>query len=192
MSAMTPVDEIGQILEEGGYRRLSVPLRIAGLSFDLPAAFLGTIPSPDLILIADTAFESDERILSKVEGIARALDVVRSKRPVTAVLAGPRPRTTIIDALAKVCRVLPIGTALDAMPAATLRTWLAVLLPLSLPAPSQELADPLGQMSTNIKDLHPSVAGLIPFATQGADVVQEKFHGILREQLADAEESALE
>jgi len=192
MSAMTPVDEIAQILEEGGYRRLSVPLRIAGLSFDLPAAFLGTTPSPDLIVIADTAFESDERILSKIEGIARALDVVRSKRPVTAVLAGPRPRTPIIDALAKVCRVLPIGTALDATPAATLRTWLAVLLPLSLPAPSQELADPLGQISTNIDDLHPSVAGLIPFATQGADVVQERFHGILREQLADAEESAPE
>ena len=81
MIALTPVDRIAKVLTCAGYRRLSTPLKIAGLEFNLAAAFLGTSPSPDLILVEDIAYEEENCILRKIEGIARAMDVVQSKRP---------------------------------------------------------------------------------------------------------------
>ncbi|AZO28376.1 hypothetical protein [Mesorhizobium sp. M1B.F.Ca.ET.045.04.1.1] len=68
MSASTPIESVVEILTGSGYRRLSSPLSIAGLSFEFPAALIGENPSPDLVLVADTAFEADTRILRKVEG----------------------------------------------------------------------------------------------------------------------------
>ena len=110
MTASTPVERVAEILAGAGYRRVATPLEIAGLKFELPAVFVGSSPSPDLILVADTAFDDERRILRKTEGIARAMDVMRSKRPLTAVLVGPRPSAATIDSMSRVCRVLPIGT----------------------------------------------------------------------------------
>jgi hypothetical protein len=109
MTAATPVDRIDELLDGAGYRKLPSPLRIGGLSFSVRAAYLGTEPPPDLVLVADTAFDRPDHILRTVEGIGRALDVMQSPRPLTAILAGPKPRAEIIEALAKVCRVLPVG-----------------------------------------------------------------------------------
>ncbi|MEH2487545.1 hypothetical protein [Bradyrhizobium sp. AZCC 2230] len=74
MTASTPVERVAEILASAGYRRVATPLNIAGLKFDLPTAFVGISPSPDLILVADTAFEDEHRILKKIESIARAMD----------------------------------------------------------------------------------------------------------------------
>jgi hypothetical protein len=98
MNAPTPVDRVAEFLVAAGFRRLGTPLEIAGLKFDFPIAFVGSPPSPDLILIADTAFDNEQRILKKVESLARALDVVESKRPLTVVVAGPRPHSATLEA----------------------------------------------------------------------------------------------
>jgi len=112
MTATTPVGKIVELLTGVGYKQLATPLDIAGLKFEFPAAFLGTGSSPDLIVVCDTAFEPEERVRNKIQSIARALDVMMSRRPLTAILAGPRPGTATLDAMSKVCRVLPIGVAL--------------------------------------------------------------------------------
>src|SRR5690349_13896012 len=111
MTATTPIEEIAELLVGVGYKRIGTPLSIAGVQFELPAVFVGTGVSPDLIIVADTAFESEQRIQQKIEGVARALDVMRSRRPLTAILAGPRPRSMALDAMSRVCRVLPVGDA---------------------------------------------------------------------------------
>ena len=185
MTASTPVDRVAEILAGAGYRRVATPLEIAGLKFELPAAFVGSSPSPDLILVADTAFDDERRILRKTEGIARAMDVVRSKRPLTAVLVGPRPSSATIDSMSRVCRVLPIGTILGEDADAVLRNWLAVLMPLSLPEPSTSIADPLTEIATQLGDLLPEVSSLVDFAQRGADAVQSRLHEIISEPLAD-------
>jgi hypothetical protein len=187
----TPVDRVAEVLAGAGYRRLATPLEIAGLKFDLPAAFVGTSPSPDLIVVADTAFDEEHRILRKIEGIARAMDVVRSKRPLTAVLAGPRPSSVVLDSMSRVCRVLPIGTILDEDPDVALRNWLAVLMPLNLPEPSASIADPLTEIAGHLQGLLPEVAGLVDLAHQGADAVQARLHEIISDALA-VEESDYE
>ncbi|MPZ59139.1 MAG: hypothetical protein GEU91_22155 [Rhizobiales bacterium] len=185
MTASTPVDRVAEVLAGAGYRRVAMPLDIAGLKFDLPAAFVGASPSPDLIIVADTAFDQEQRILKKIEGIARAMDVVRSKRPLTAVLAGPRPSSAMLDSLSRVCRVLPIGTILDGDADAALRNWLAVLMPLNLPEPSTNIADPLTEIAGQLGGLDPEVAALVDFAQHGADAVQSRLHAIISEPLAD-------
>jgi hypothetical protein len=103
----TPTDRIMSALLAADYRSVS-PLELAGLSFDFPAAFMGDERSLDLILVADLAFDEPKRLLQRVESVARTLDVMRSKRPITLVLAGPKPNRDVLDAMSRVCRVLPI------------------------------------------------------------------------------------
>ena len=185
MTAPTPVDRVAEVLAGAGYRRIAMPLEIAGLRFDLPAAFVGASPSPDLVIVADTAFDQEKRILQKLEGVARAMDVVRSKRPLTAVLAGPRPSSAVLDSMSRVCRVLPIGTILEGDAEATLRNWLAVLMPLRLPEPSASIADPLTEIAQQLGGLDPEVAALVDLAPEGADAVQSRLHALISEPLAE-------
>lgn len=180
----TPMDRVASMLDDAGFRRVTTPLAIAGLKFDLPMVFIGSNPSPDLILVADTAFEPERRILQKVEGVARALDVVGSKRPLTAILAGPRPNSGVLDALSRVCRVLPIGSVSDGDPDTNLRNWLAVLLPLRLPAPSRGIADPLAEVSRNLDGLEPAVAELVDRAEGGVEAVQARLYELVAEPVA--------
>lgn len=177
----TPVDRIASMLDGAGYRRVPMPLSIAGLTFDLPMAFVGGDTSPDLILVADTAFEPEQRILKKVEGVARTLDVVGSKRPLTAVLAGPRPRSSVLDAMSRVCRVLPVGSDQDGDAEASLRNWLAVLLPLHLPEPDSGIADPISEVNRNLDGLEPKVVDLVGCAEGGAQAVRAKLYELVAE-----------
>ena len=185
MIALTPVDRIAKVLTCAGYRRLSTPLKIAGLEFNLAAAFLGTSPSPDLILVEDIAYEEENCILRKIEGIARAMDVVQSKRPLTVVLAGPRPRSTTLDAMCRVCRVLPVGTDGNEDPDKTLKNWLSVLMPLKLPEPNAGIADPMTAICEELEGLPAEVTELVELARLGADEVRTRLHEIISEPLSD-------
>lgn len=183
MTAVTPVEKVVELLVDARYRQLPIPLSIAGLTFDIPAAFVGVHPSPDLILVADTAIDTDVRILRKIEGVGRALDVARSRRPLTTILVGPRPSGPVLDAMTKVCRVLPVGTVVVSDPDEALRNWLAILLPLALPEPDQQVSDPLLELAERSKDLRTDVTDLIDLAPSGADAIQSGLHSLLVEEL---------
>lgn len=176
------------MLLEAGYRSVSTPLVIGGLKFDFSAALVGIEPSPDLILIADTAFEQEERLVSKLEGVARSLDVARSKRPLTVVIAGPRPSSANLEAMSRVCRVLPTGTVLDKDTEGSLQNWLAVLLPLRLPEAHAPIADALEQLSKLGAGLDQEVADLVNPAKQGTRAVQMQLHKIIDAAVADTNE----
>lgn len=188
MNDITPVGRITTLLLEAGYRSVSAPLVIGGLKFDFPAAMVGTETSPDLILIADTAFEQEERLVAKLEGVARALDVARSKRPLTVVVVGPRPTSANLEAMSRVCRVLPTGTVLDKDADGSLRNWLAVLLPLRLPAAHTPIADDLEQLSKLGAGLDQEVANLVVPAKQGSRAVQAQLHQIIDAAVDDVKE----
>lgn len=188
MNDITPVGRITSMLVEAGYRSVSTPLAIGGLKFDFPAALVGTEPSPDLILVADTAFEREERLVAKLEGAARALDVARSKRPLTVVIAGPRPSSPNLEIMSRVCRVLPTGTVLDKDSDDSLRNWLAVLLPLRLPEAHAPIAEALEQISKLGAGLDQEIAELVIPAKQGTRAVQIQLHKIIDAAVADANE----
>lgn len=153
MTETTPVERVARALMDAGYRRMPAPLEIAGVHFDAAAAFVGTPPSPDLVLVGDTSLQTIRDLQRIVEGVGRALDVMRSRRPLTLVLVGPRPDSKAITSLSRYARVLPVGESADAD---SLSNWLAVLLPLKLPRPveAREIdslqalhaaADPMGR-----------------------------------------------
>lgn len=132
MTATTPVERVARALEAAGFRRMPAPLQIAGITFDAPASFVGTPPSPDLVVLGDTSLQTSRDLQRTVEGVGRALDLMRSRRPLTLVVVGPRPDSKAISALSRYARVLPVGESADEK---SLANWLAVLLPLALPQP---------------------------------------------------------
>ena len=134
MTETTPVERVARALEDAKFRRMPTPLEIAGVTFDPAASFVGTPPSPDLVLVGDTTLQTSRDLQRIVEGVGRALDVMRSRRPLTLVLVGPRLNSGAITSLSRYARVLPVGESADE---ATLSNWLAVLLPLQLPQPAE-------------------------------------------------------
>jgi hypothetical protein len=187
VTSVTPVERVVEFLVAANFRRLPTPVVIAGVKFDFAAVLIGRQAMPDLVIVADMTLEKDDRVRTKIEGVARALDVVRSKRPLTAILAGPRPRTAILDAIAKVCRVLPVGTLIGADEELTLQNWLAVLTPLTLPQVSDAIADPMHDLIQGAATDDPVVSQLLTAAPQGANKVQAEFHRLVQEPLDEAE-----
>jgi hypothetical protein len=161
---------------------------VAGVKFDFDAVLVGTGSMPDLVIVIDTTIEKDERVRTKMEAVARALDVVRSKRPLTAILAGPRPRTPMLEAISKVCRVLPIGTLSGSEnDLVALKNWLAVLMPLTLPQARDVIADPMSELLERADQGEPTVIKLLAEAPHGVERVQEAFHNLVRQPLNETE-----
>jgi hypothetical protein len=187
MVAMTPVDAISAFLEGAGYRRLPSPLEIAGMKFAVTAALVGTGTLPDLIIVADTVSDTEERTRSKLEAIARALDTVKSRRPLTAVLAGPRPSASALEAISKICRVLPVGSSEPGESDATIRNWLAVLTPLNLPQGIDTIAEPMLELQRVVADDDVLANELIAASAQGKDAVETLLHQKIAEAVASSE-----
>ena len=119
-------------MDKGLFRRARKPLEIAGVTIDIADALIAGDRSLDLVLVGDNIGEdASRRLMSAVEGAARALDLVGSRRPLTLVIVGPRPSAEDLRELVRYARVLPVG---EAPSIETLRNWLAALLPLELPA----------------------------------------------------------
>ena len=184
----TILERIIGLLTTAGFRSLDTPVTIAGVKFDFDAVLVGTGSMPDLVIVVDTTIEKDEKVRTKMEAVARALDVVRSKRSLTAILAGPRPRTSALEAISKVCRVLPIGTLSGSeSDEAALKNWLAVLMPLTLPQVRDVIADPMSQLLESVDQGDPIVVELLVEAPHGVEGVEEAFHNLVRQALDEAE-----
>lgn len=175
MTIGVPVERVAEILAHAGYRRIALPLQVAGLEFDVAGAFVGVGHSADLVVIGDMAVDGERKVVQQIEGIARALDVMRSHRPLTTVIVGPRPVGKTLEALAQVGRVLPVEEALDP---AELRDQLAVLLPLELPTTLSTDRD-LGASETLAFSNHPLAEELVEASNLGEATVRDRFHAAL-------------
>lgn len=138
--ATTPIEAVAALLlQEARFRRLRKPVEIAGVTIEVADALVAGDGSLDLVLVGDNiGDEAPRRLMSAVEGAARALDLVESRRPLTLVVVGPRPTAEELRELVRYARVLPVG---DAPTNDTLRNWLAALMPLKLPAVGEARGD---------------------------------------------------
>lgn len=189
MTASTPVERVAELLVRSGYRRIASPLHVAGLEFDVAGAFVGVGYSADLVVIGDMAAEGERKVVQQIEGIARALDVMRSHRPLTTVIVGPRPVGKTLEALAQVGRILPVEEALDP---ADLRDQLAVMLPLELPATLSADHD-LGAGETLMFPDDPLAEELVEASKLGETAVRDRLHAALKavfEAADDGEEAS--
>jgi hypothetical protein len=180
-----PAERVAEILVRAGYRQIASPLHVAGLEFDVAGAFVGVGHSADLVVVGDMAAEGERKVVQQIEGIARALDVMRSQRPLTTVVVGPRPVGKTLEALAQVSRILPVEEALDP---AELRDQLAVLLPLELPASLSADRD-LGAGETLTLPDDPLAEELVEASKLGEAAVRDRFHAALNLVFATDDES---
>jgi hypothetical protein len=179
MNLGMPTDRIAQTLVGAGYDRLASPLRVATLEFDVASAFVGAGHSADLVVVVDMAAHGEQKVLQQIEGIARALDVMRSTRPLTTIVVGPRPVGKTLEALAQVGRILPVEEALDPI---ELRDQLAILLPLELPT---SLLSDYDLDANGAFDFpgDPLANQLVEASSKGEIVVRDKFHTALNSAL---------
>ncbi|TBZ57122.1 hypothetical protein [Rhizobium leguminosarum] len=140
---MSTTDRVLDILvREGGYRQLPKPFKVGSISFDFTHALVAGERANDLVIVIELKGDTvDDGVTRKVMALTRALDVMRSKRPVTAVLTSGQPRTETLQSISKVCRVLPVGAPSGPDAISVVRDWLAVLLPLTQPPAVDTLLD---------------------------------------------------
>jgi len=186
MSETTPLERVSQRLVNAQFKRVATPLTIGGLEIDAPAAFIGSPPSPDLVIVGDTLEQTPPRLQQTVEGIGRALDMMGSRRPLTLVVVGPRPTSGALTALSRFARVLPVGDAADE---ADLANWLAVLLPLPLPVFSDDrAAASLEAVIDGSRD--PIEAEFIALAVGGPEAVANRLAAYVDEPFGPFEEDS--
>jgi hypothetical protein len=187
MSVATPVAKVVEVLKAAGYRQLDLPLVVASVPFEFAAALVGTGRTPDLVVVIDTMHDRDARARQKIDGLGRAMDVARSRRPLTAVLAGPRPDDATLSAIGRVCRVLPIGTPTGADADRFLHEWLSVLLPLTLPVAGDSGATSERELTRHLPaDVPPELRAIfLEAATRGDVAVQSALRDLVVNALSD-------
>ena len=175
MTAAVPAERVAELLLSAGYRRIAPPLEVAGLTFDVAGAFVGVGHSADLVVIGDMAMDGERKVVQQIDGIARALDVMRSHRSLTTVIVGPRPIGKALESLAQVSRILAVEEATDP---ADLRDRLAILLPLELPDAFSAERDPGAGEELKLPD-NPIAAELVEASKFGEEAVRTRFHAAL-------------
>ncbi len=127
-----------------GYLHLALPFEVAGVPFAFAAAMVGPPGTLDLVVVADTVTDRNADLLREITALGRALDVVDSRRTLTAILVGPRPDAETLNDLGSTCRVLPIGIATNSDDT-EVANWLSMFVPLVIPLPSASPGDPLDE-----------------------------------------------
>jgi hypothetical protein len=184
---MTTVQRVTSILLESGYREIPKPLVIASLPFDFAATLIARERALDLIVVVDMDTENDERRLTqKIQSLARALDVMQSRRPVTLVLVGLQPSAATLETLSKTCRVLVVGVPTGESADQKLHDALAVLLPLPHLDEINALADWRTELNRQLppKEKAGLIESLLPAAERGADAVEALFAAAIRSEVS--------
>jgi hypothetical protein len=181
---MTTTQSVVDILVgEGGYRELLQPMKIGSGSFQFAHALVAGDKANDLVIVIELKSEtSDDTVVRNVLGLTRALDVLRSRRSVTAVLTSGQAAPDTIRSISRVCRVLPIGAPRGPGATEAVRDWLAALLPLRNPAAAEISID----WESDLRRRLPSetvgsyVERLIEEAPLGAEAIEAAFADEIR------------
>lgn len=191
MSMSTSVQRVVDFLKKAEFRLLPSPMVIRQSTFEFSAVMMGPGDASDIVLIADTVNAKDAEIVRRIQGVARALDLARSRNPLTAVLVGPRPQPNSLARLMQVCRVLPVGTvpSNDGKTKAHLSNWLAVLTPLDQIDTDGVIADPMAALRDRIDDLSDEVRALCDHVPGGAEAIEAGVNEMLSERLKAAWEA---
>jgi len=182
---MTTTSErvVAVLIQQGNYRKLPQPLKIGSLSFEFDHALVASERGNDLVVIMELrGGTSDEALIRKVLSLTRALDVLRSRRSVTAVLTSGPALPETVQSMSRVCRVLPIGSPSGPKAVEAVRDWLSVLLPIIQPEAVETLVDWGSDLEAEIPapTAGPFADALIAAAPLGRQVVEDCFTEAIR------------
>lgn len=174
---MTTSERVIEILVgEGGYRELPKPLKVGSLTFEFTHSLVAGNRAKDLVIVIELKGDTaDDAVIRKVLALTRALDVLESRRSVTAVLTSGQAAPKIVRSISRVCRVLTVGAPTGPNAIEAVRDWLSVLLPLREPPAVETFIDWEGdlrrRMPGNTTD--PLMDELLGAATRGKVAVEE-------------------
>lgn len=181
---MTTTERVARVLvDEGGYRELPKPLKIGSLSLDFTHAFVAGNKANDLVIVIELKSDTaDSVVVRKVQALTRALDVLRSRRSVTAILTTGQATSQTLYSISRVCRVLPVGAPTGPKADDAVRDWLAVLLPLHQPPAVENLVDWQGDIRRSLSDdeMGPFLDELMRVAPTGQSSVEDVLRGNIR------------
>lgn len=187
---MTTSESVVEILvEEGGYRELPRPLTVGSMSFEFTHALVAGERANDLVIVIELKGDTDdEAVKRKVLALTRALDVMHSKRPVTAVLTSGQASSETVRSISRVCRVLPVGAPTGPKATDAVRDWLAVLLPLARPQAVDTLLDWDSDVrkALGATGAHSVVSQLLAAAPLGKAAVEEALAAAITETVEPA------
>lgn len=185
------------LVQQGKYRELPQPLKVGSLSFEFDYALVASERANDLVIVIEVkSGTSDRALIRKVLALTRALDVLKSRRSVTAVLTSGPALPETIQSISRVCRVLPIGTPSGPGAADAVRDWLSVLLPISEPIAVEALVDWTGDLRAEIpaSATGPFADALVAASPRGKEAVQDRLARAIRiavePALAESEDDA--
>lgn len=180
MSQSGPVERVVALLTSEDYVELEQPIDVAGIPFEFDSMLISD-RSLDLIAVVDTVSTDPTSIRRQVEGLARALDLGRSRRPLTVILVGPPPGIPVTHALARVCRVLVAGTPTGTDASEELTDALAVLLSLRLPVGNGESPDSWADARIKLLAAYSDEGSIavLEASTSGAESVTEALRRML-------------
>lgn len=173
---MTTVETVFEILtKEGGYRPLGKPITVGSQTFDFTYVLVAGDKANDLVIVIElTGASKDAQVTRSVLAFTRALDVLGSKRSVTAVLTSGQADNYLVNSISRVCRVLPVGAPIGPMAEHIVREWLAVLLPLKSPPPVEHLADWKTNLEKQLEDTNEeqAIGRFVQLAEGGKEAVE--------------------
>ena len=183
MSVSMPIKRVVELLETSDYVRVPGALVVGSVTYDFAAVMVGGQRSSDLILIADgVEGPGDGELRRQVMALARGLDMIGSRRPMTLILVGPQPSELVVREIQRVCRVLLLGTPTGTDADQTIRDGLAVLMPLELNKATVVAGQPLETVRTALLDIDPQAREpYLQAAQRGSREVRTE----LRRQLAE-------
>jgi hypothetical protein len=183
---MTLVDHVQRILTSAGYRELPRPFAVGGLPFEFSSAFVARERSLDLIVVVDLSTDTEQRFVQKIRALARALDLAKSRRPLTAVLVGAECDEGTVESLSPVCRVLPIGAPAESVVEQVIRDWLAVLLPLPELEELSGIADWETELAAQLPSEISSLDEYKAAANRSAEAVEAELASLIKSQVTPA------
>ncbi|WP_439401043.1 hypothetical protein ACNJYA_27795 [Bradyrhizobium sp. DASA03068] len=186
---MTITERVLEILTvEGRYRALPNPVKIGSQEFTFTQVLVASDKGNDLVIVIElTSITDNSSVIRSVLAFTRALDVLRSRRSVTTVLTSGQADKDLINAINKVCRVLPIGApSYDEID--TIRDWLAVLLPLTSPPRVEHLADWRTNLNKSLQEgpERLQMDRFIQLAEDGQEAVEQALATAIAELADDA------
>ena len=163
-------------------------MKVGSGNFEFSHALVGSNKANDLVVVVEVKPDTpDDLIVRNILGLTRALDVLRSRRSLTAVLTSGPAAPETLRTISRVCRVLPVGAPQGPKASEEVREWLAALLPLGQHAGGEIALDWLTELRGQLLDAtEPFTETLLARASEGAKAVEAAFAMALKAAAAPA------
>lgn len=184
MSNEHDTERVVAALEDVGYESLGSSVQVGSVPYEFDRVLVGPPGTLDLVIVEQLTDVSGRRLRQKLSGLARALDVVGSRRSITAVLLGETEDRVSLGAIGQVSRYLLVAPS-ELEEAGALHDRLSILLPLELGPGEEDPADPDAELRRRLPSgLDKGGRAILDAAQESEAAVERALRAYINESLA--------